>query len=181
MKTPFRRRRSIYTHFSGAGEVLIYTYTYMAPERPGKPEKYLYTPINIYIQHTCGTCLHSYIWRRTHYTIYIGLHLHTYVHTHIQICSNCTPYIIKHCVQLSSREHAGLSSKRPETKDILDCEKICMEIDKLHLSHTIYYMYSELSHLSPQTTRCQLEGQMTRKRVVGHPTASDETGRNIIR
>jgi len=29
--TPFRRRRSIYTHFSGAGEVLMYTY--LAPER----------------------------------------------------------------------------------------------------------------------------------------------------
>src|SRR6218665_3998220 len=43
LKTPFPRRRSIYTHFSGAGEVLIYTY--LAPERPEKPEKYLYTPI----------------------------------------------------------------------------------------------------------------------------------------
>jgi len=45
LKTPFRRRRSINTHFSGAGEVLIYTY--LAPERPEKPEKpgkYLYTP-----------------------------------------------------------------------------------------------------------------------------------------
>ena len=45
LKTPFRRRRSIYTHFSGAGEVLIYTY--LAPEsleKPEKPEKYLYTP-----------------------------------------------------------------------------------------------------------------------------------------
>ena len=31
-------QRSIYTHFSGAGEVLIYIY--LAPE---KPEKYLYT------------------------------------------------------------------------------------------------------------------------------------------
>src|SRR6218665_1381902 len=41
-KTPFRRRGSIYTHFSGAGEVLIYTC--LAPERPEKPEKYLYTP-----------------------------------------------------------------------------------------------------------------------------------------
>jgi len=39
-KTPFRLRRSIYTHFSGAGEVLIYIY--LAPERP---EKYLYTPV----------------------------------------------------------------------------------------------------------------------------------------
>jgi len=43
LKTPFRRRRSIYTNFSGAGEVLIYTY--LAPERPEKPEKYLYTPL----------------------------------------------------------------------------------------------------------------------------------------
>jgi len=42
LKTPFRRRRSIYTHFYGAGEVLIYTY--LAPKRPEKPEKYLYTP-----------------------------------------------------------------------------------------------------------------------------------------
>ena len=42
LKTPFRRRRSIYTHLSGAGEVLIYTY--LAPERSEKPEKYLYTP-----------------------------------------------------------------------------------------------------------------------------------------
>src|SRR6218665_4038444 len=48
LKTPFRRRRSIYTHFSGAGEVLIYTY--LAPERPEKPEKYLYTPL-------CNSCL----------------------------------------------------------------------------------------------------------------------------
>jgi len=39
LKTPFWRRRSIYTCFSGAGEVLIYTY--LALE---KPEKYLYTP-----------------------------------------------------------------------------------------------------------------------------------------
>ena len=37
-KTPFRRRRSIYTHFSDAGDLI---YTYLAPERP---EKYLYTP-----------------------------------------------------------------------------------------------------------------------------------------
>ena len=37
--SPFRRRRSICTHFAGAGEVLIYIY--LAPERP---EKYLYTP-----------------------------------------------------------------------------------------------------------------------------------------
>jgi len=36
LKTPFRRRRIIYTHLSGAGEVLIYTYL--------APEKYLYTP-----------------------------------------------------------------------------------------------------------------------------------------
>ena len=43
LKTPFRHRRSIYTHFSSAGEVLIYTY--LAPERPEKPEKYLYTPL----------------------------------------------------------------------------------------------------------------------------------------
>ena len=43
LKTPFRRRGSIYKHFSGAGQMLIYTY--MAPERPEKPEKYLYTPI----------------------------------------------------------------------------------------------------------------------------------------
>src|SRR6218665_3665079 len=38
-------RKSIFTHFSGAGEVLIYTY--LAPERPEKPEKpekYLYIP-----------------------------------------------------------------------------------------------------------------------------------------
>jgi len=45
LKTPFQRRRSIYTHFIGAGEVFIYTY--LAPERPKKPEKlekYLYTP-----------------------------------------------------------------------------------------------------------------------------------------
>src|SRR6218665_2548656 len=45
LKTPFRRRKSIYTHFSVAGEVLIYTY--LAPERPEKPEKYLYTPIKL--------------------------------------------------------------------------------------------------------------------------------------
>src|SRR6218665_1817423 len=38
-----RSRRSIYTHFSGAEEVLLYTY--LAPERPEKPEKYLYTPV----------------------------------------------------------------------------------------------------------------------------------------
>ena len=37
LKTPFRGRISIHTH----GEVLIYTY--LAPERPEKPEKYLYT------------------------------------------------------------------------------------------------------------------------------------------
>jgi len=43
LKIPFRRRRSIYTHFSGAGEVLIYTY--LVPERPEKQEKYLYTPV----------------------------------------------------------------------------------------------------------------------------------------
>src|SRR6218665_3043796 len=41
LKTPFRRRISIYT-LSGAGEVLIYTH--LAPERHEKPEKYLYTP-----------------------------------------------------------------------------------------------------------------------------------------
>ena len=40
LKTPFRRRRSIYSCFSGAGEVLIYTY--LALE---KPEKYLYTSL----------------------------------------------------------------------------------------------------------------------------------------
>ena len=40
LKTPFRPRRSIYTHFSGAREVIIYTY--LASERP---EKYLYTPV----------------------------------------------------------------------------------------------------------------------------------------
>ena len=39
---------SIYTHFSGAGEVLIYTY--LAPERPEKPEKYLYTPLLVLYQ-----------------------------------------------------------------------------------------------------------------------------------
>jgi len=44
LKTPFRRRRSIYTHFFGAGEVLIYTY--LAPEKPEKPKKYLETPIS---------------------------------------------------------------------------------------------------------------------------------------
>src|SRR6218665_538669 len=47
LKTPFRRRRSVYTHFCGAGEVLICTY--LAPERPEKPEKpekYLYTPVD---------------------------------------------------------------------------------------------------------------------------------------
>ena len=43
LKTPFRPRKSIYTHFFGAGEVLICTY--LAPERPEKPENYLYTPI----------------------------------------------------------------------------------------------------------------------------------------
>src|SRR6218665_3468309 len=36
LKAPFRRRRSIYTHFSGAGELLIYNYL--------APEKCLYTP-----------------------------------------------------------------------------------------------------------------------------------------
>src|SRR6218665_295692 len=41
-KTPFRLRRSIYAHFFGAGEVLIYTY--LVPERPEKPDKDLYTP-----------------------------------------------------------------------------------------------------------------------------------------
>src|SRR6218665_1285588 len=35
-------KKYIYTHFSGSGEVLIYTY--LAPERLEKPEKYLYTP-----------------------------------------------------------------------------------------------------------------------------------------
>jgi len=45
LKPPIRRRRSIYTHFSDAGEVLIYTYLAPErPERPEKPEKYLYTP-----------------------------------------------------------------------------------------------------------------------------------------
>ena len=39
LETPFRRRSSIYTHFSDAEEVFIYTY--LASE---KPEKYLYTP-----------------------------------------------------------------------------------------------------------------------------------------
>jgi len=43
LETPFRRRRSIYTHFSGPGEVVIYTY--LAPERSEKPDKYLYTPV----------------------------------------------------------------------------------------------------------------------------------------
>ena len=43
LKTPFRRRRSISTHFSGAGEALRPIYTYLAPERSEKPEKYLYT------------------------------------------------------------------------------------------------------------------------------------------
>src|SRR6218665_233787 len=43
VKTSFRRRRSIYAHIFRAGEVLIYTY--FAPVRPGKPEKYLYTPL----------------------------------------------------------------------------------------------------------------------------------------
>src|SRR6218665_1684109 len=61
LKTPFRRRRSIYTHFSGAGEVLIYNY--LAPERPEKPEKpekYLYTPLRGCLHpadafcHVCG-------------------------------------------------------------------------------------------------------------------------------
>src|SRR6218665_1655151 len=41
LKKPFRHLRGIYTHFSGAGKVLIYTY--LAPE---KSEKYLYAPIN---------------------------------------------------------------------------------------------------------------------------------------
>src|SRR6218665_550076 len=43
LKTPFRRRRSVCTHFSGAGEVLIYAH--LAPEKPKKPEtpeKHLY-------------------------------------------------------------------------------------------------------------------------------------------
>ena len=44
LKIPFRRRSGIYTHISGAGEVLIYTY--LAPERPEKPEKYLYTSLS---------------------------------------------------------------------------------------------------------------------------------------
>jgi len=35
IETPHRRQRSIYTHLSGAGEVLIRTY--LAPERPEKP------------------------------------------------------------------------------------------------------------------------------------------------
>src|SRR6218665_2682561 len=42
LETPFQRRRSIYTHFIGAGEVPICTY--LAPEQPKKPEKYFYTP-----------------------------------------------------------------------------------------------------------------------------------------
>src|SRR6218665_3945826 len=42
LKTPFRRQRSIYTHVSGAGEALIYTYL-----APVKPEKYFYTPQDI--------------------------------------------------------------------------------------------------------------------------------------
>jgi len=50
LKTPFRRRKSIYTHFSGTGEVLIVICTYLAqerPEKPEKPEKHLYTPQSI--------------------------------------------------------------------------------------------------------------------------------------
>src|SRR6218665_28418 len=41
LHTPFRRRRSIFTHFSGAREVFIYIY--LGPE---KPKKHLYTPVN---------------------------------------------------------------------------------------------------------------------------------------
>ena len=58
LKTPLRRRRSIYTHFSGAGEVLIYTY--LAPEKPGKPEKpekYLYTLISTFPIFSSSSCL----------------------------------------------------------------------------------------------------------------------------
>src|SRR6218665_234017 len=60
LKTPFRRRKSIYTHFSGAGEVLIYTY--LAPERP---EKYLYTPkssVKIPSLATEISCLPVFMW-----------------------------------------------------------------------------------------------------------------------
>jgi len=39
LKTPFLSRKSIYTHFPGAGEVFIYTYL-----ESDIPEKYLYTP-----------------------------------------------------------------------------------------------------------------------------------------
>ena len=50
LKAPFRRRRSISTHFSGAGEVLIYTYLAQeVPEKPEKPKKYLYIP-KLYMQ-----------------------------------------------------------------------------------------------------------------------------------
>jgi len=58
LKTPFRRRRSIYTHFSGAGEVLIYTYLAPErPERPEKPEKYLYTPaLKVQLYCNCNVC-----------------------------------------------------------------------------------------------------------------------------
>src|SRR6218665_1165960 len=38
LETPFQCRRSIYTHFSGTREVLIYTYL--------APENYLYTPVS---------------------------------------------------------------------------------------------------------------------------------------
>jgi len=41
LETPFRCRKRIYTHFSGAREVLRPYMHYLAPEMP---EKYLYTP-----------------------------------------------------------------------------------------------------------------------------------------
>ena|SRR6218665_2406407 len=48
LKTPFRRRRSIYAHFYGAGEVRVYTYLALEkpekPEKSDKSEKYLYAP-----------------------------------------------------------------------------------------------------------------------------------------
>src|SRR6218665_1137195 len=59
LKTPFMCRRSIHTHFSGAGKVLLYTY--LAPERPKKsekPEKYLYTLLSIPLYLSlCLSCL----------------------------------------------------------------------------------------------------------------------------
>ena len=51
----------LYTLF-GAGEVLIYTY--LAPEGPEKPEKYLYTPVTTIVSRAEDT--QTYTRTQTH-------------------------------------------------------------------------------------------------------------------